>query len=111
MGSLYEPMNYSPPIDEHQLEDYGITFAAVQNVTSSLHNDGYNCTWMKDEPIIHTPAFRNLVKADETDRIVALLLVQKDEQLKHPRRRLRKESQRSVTSDSDSAGGNRRLLS
>ncbi|OEU17522.1 hypothetical protein FRACYDRAFT_260902 [Fragilariopsis cylindrus CCMP1102] len=71
----FEAMEYSPPETEQNLEDYATTCAAVQNVITSLHTDGFCTTMCAAEPIIKTSAFRKLVKADSTDRIVALIMV------------------------------------
>ena len=95
----YAPLPYIPPETEAQLEDvsrgcnYGFFFnqilltfknlkccqyaaacAAVQNILLSLHAEDIGTKWVTG-PVIRTQAFRDLIRAQPTDRIVALILV------------------------------------
>eukprot|EP00934_Nitzschia_sp_Nitz4_P008005 Nitzschia sp. Nitz4//scaffold144_size56818//10047//11481//NITZ4_006529-RA/size56818-snap-gene-0.8-mRNA-1//-1//CDS//3329536492//7995//frame0 len=65
---------YAPPQTERQLEDYAAASAAVQNILLSLHSEGIGSKWATG-PIINTQAFRDIVKALPTDRIVGLVMV------------------------------------
>lgn len=70
----YEPMPFVPPTSERELEDYAAACAATQNVLLSLHSEDLASKWATGS-IVHTPAFRSLIQAAPTDRVVALILV------------------------------------
>ena len=53
---------------------YAAACAAVQNVLLSLHAEHIASKWATG-PVIETPAFRELINADPTDRIVALIMI------------------------------------
>lgn len=74
----YKALDYSPPINEGQLEDYASACAAVQRAIHSLGGDGFATKWVTGS-VIKTPAFRSLVKAKSTDRVAALLMVHNEE--------------------------------
>ena len=46
----------------------------MQNVLLSLHAEGIGSKWATG-PVIHTPAFRELVHAQPSDRVAALIMV------------------------------------
>jgi nitroreductase len=46
----------------------------VQNALLSLHAEGIGSKWATG-PVIQTPAFRELVQAQATDRVAALIMV------------------------------------
>jgi nitroreductase len=71
---LYKPMTYIPPTSTMELEDYAAACAATQNVLLSLHSEGLATKWATG-PIIQTPAFRSLIDAGKTDRVVALIFI------------------------------------
>lgn len=77
---LYKALDYSPPNNEEQLEDYASACAATQRVIHSLDGDGFDTKWVTGS-VIKTPAFRSLVKAKSTDRVAALLMVHNEEPL------------------------------
>ena len=58
----------------HCYGKYAAASAAVQNILLSLHAEGIGSKWATG-PVIRTPAFRELVQALPTDRIVALIMV------------------------------------
>jgi hypothetical protein len=68
------PLPFIPPANERELEDYAAACAATQNVLLSLHAEHVACKWATGS-IIHTPAFRSLVQAQPTDRVVALVQI------------------------------------
>jgi hypothetical protein len=73
-SSPYDPRPFVPPATERQLEDYAAACAAVQNCLVSLHAEEIANKWATG-PVIHTPAFRKLIGAHPTDRVVALVMV------------------------------------
>jgi nitroreductase len=70
----YTVLPYIAPQSERELEDYAATCAAVQNILLSLHSEHLATKWATG-PVIRTPAFRQLVEACPTDRVVALIMV------------------------------------
>lgn len=72
--ALYKPLAFVPPQSTLELEDYAAACAATQNVLLSLHSEGLATKWATG-PVIQTPAFRTLIDAKATDRIVALIFV------------------------------------
>ena len=70
----YDLLPYRPPATERELEDYASTCAAIQNVLLSLHSEQIASKWVTG-PVIRTLAFRELVKAEPTDRVAALIMV------------------------------------
>jgi nitroreductase len=68
------PLPFVPPANERELEDYAAACAATQNVLLSLHAEHVACKWATGS-LIHTPAFRSLVQAQPTDRVVALVQI------------------------------------
>ncbi|KAG7368051.1 nitroreductase family protein [Nitzschia inconspicua] len=72
--SVYVPLEYTPPMTNRQLEDYASACAGIQNVLLSLHAESIATKWATG-PIITTLAFRRLVNAEPTDRIVGLIMV------------------------------------
>jgi hypothetical protein len=62
----------------YSIHQYAAACAAVQNVLLSLHAEGIASKWATGQ-VIHTPAFRDLVQAQPTDRIVALILIGMEE--------------------------------
>jgi len=97
VGDPYKALPYVAPETERQLEDYAAACAAVQNVLLSLHSEGIGSKWATG-PVIETPAFRRLVHASSTDRIVGLIMVggstkfdtEREEQITAARRRRRR---------------------
>jgi nitroreductase len=71
---LYKPISFVPPTSTLELEDYAAACAATQNVLLSLHSEGLATKWATG-PVIQTPAFRTLIDANATDRIVALIFI------------------------------------
>jgi nitroreductase len=74
LNSEYDQLPFLPPQTERALEDYASACAAVQNVLLSLHSEKIATKWVTG-PVIRTRAFRDLIQADPTDRIVALIMV------------------------------------
>jgi nitroreductase len=70
----YKPLAFVPPQSTLELEDYAAACAATQNVLLSLHSEGLATKWATG-PVIQTPAFRSLIDANATDRIVALIFI------------------------------------
>ena len=70
----YDPLPYQPPLTERALEDYAASCAAVQNVLLSLHSEHISTKWVTG-PVVQTPAFRELLDLESTDRVVALIMV------------------------------------
>jgi len=70
----YDLLPYKPPATERELEDYASTCAAIQNVLLSLHSEQIASKWVTG-PVIRTLAFRELVEAQPTDRVAALIMV------------------------------------
>lgn len=71
---LYDELPFVAPQSEIQLEDYAAACAATQNILLSLHGEGIGSKWSTG-PIIKTPAFRSLIGAADTDRVVGLIMV------------------------------------
>jgi len=69
----YDLLPYTPPSEE-ALDDYAKTCAAVQNVLLSLRSENINAKWTNG-PLLRTPAFRKLIRAESNDRVVGLILV------------------------------------
>jgi nitroreductase len=90
-ADLYQPLAYSPPTSERELEDYATACTAVQNCLLSLHAEHVATKWVTG-PVVQTRAFRKLVQATEHDRVVALIMVgQADESKRVYPRRMRRE--------------------
>lgn len=53
---------------------YASASAAIQNLMLSLHAEGIGTKWATG-PVIATPAFRDLVQAETTDRVAGLIMV------------------------------------
>lgn len=70
----YRLLPYVPPTTERDLEDYASACAAVQNVLLSLHSEDIASKWVTGT-VIQTPAFRELVEASSSDRVVALIML------------------------------------
>jgi len=70
----YQELPFIPPVTERQLEDYASSCAAVQNILLSLHAEHIGTKWVTG-PVIKTRAFRELVGAKTTDRVVAMIMV------------------------------------
>ncbi|GKZ00604.1 hypothetical protein MPSEU_001012600 [Mayamaea pseudoterrestris] len=87
----YQPLDYSPPISERELEDYATACASVQNVLLSLHAEHIATKWVTGA-VVQTPAFRELVNAKAHERVVALIMVGEADDSKklHQRRRMRR---------------------
>lgn len=71
---VYEALPYQPPASERELEDYAAACAATQNVLLSLHSEQLATKWATGL-VIRTAAFRQLVEARESDRVVALIMI------------------------------------
>lgn len=71
---VYEAFPYQPPATERELEDYAAACAATQNVLLSLHSEQLATKWATGL-VIRTAAFRQLVGARESDRVVALIMI------------------------------------
>ena len=74
MNDPYQPLAYTPPTSERELEDYATACASVQNCLLSLHAEHIATKWVTG-PVVQTPAFRKLVQVTEYDRVVALIMV------------------------------------
>jgi nitroreductase len=72
--SEYEDLPYVPLANELEMENYAAACAAVQNVLLSLHSEQIASKWVTG-PVIRTRAFRELVGAEPTDRVVGLIMV------------------------------------
>ncbi|KAL7572139.1 hypothetical protein ACA910_001770 [Epithemia clementina (nom. ined.)] len=70
----YDILPYQAPLTERALEDYASACAAVQNVLLSLHSEHISTKWVTG-PVVRTPAFRELLSLENTDRVVALIMV------------------------------------
>jgi nitroreductase len=81
----YEPMEYKPPTTERQLEDYASACAAIQNVLLSLHAEDIGTKWATG-PVIHTPAFRKMIGAKQSDRVIGLIMAGLESQVSSKRR-------------------------
>lgn len=84
-NNIYTPLPYVAPDGEQELEDYAAACAAVQNVMLSLHSENIASKWATG-PVVRTPAFRNLVLAEPSDRVVALVMVGEGGKSAKPRR-------------------------
>jgi hypothetical protein len=56
------------------LGKYASASAAIQNVLLSLHAESIATKWATG-PILYTPAFRQLMDSQPTDRIVGLIMI------------------------------------
>lgn len=90
VNNPYEILPYAPPRTERALEDYASSCAAVQNVLLSLHAEHVASKWVTG-PVVKTKAFRDLVEASPTDRVVGLIMVGKPDETRalHKRHRHR----------------------
>lgn len=70
----YDELPFVPPVTEFQLEDHAASYAAVHNILSSLHAEKIG-TKLATGPILKTSAFRELIGAKATDRVVAMVMV------------------------------------
>lgn len=81
---------------------YASACAAVQNVLLSLHAEGIGSKWATG-PVIQTPAFRELVQAQPSDRIAALVMVGGSTDFDSPRDEevttFRRQRRRSISGD------------
>lgn len=82
----YIPLPYLPPETERELEDYAAACAATQNILLSLHAEGLASKWATG-PVVRTPAFRKLIHAESSDRVVALIMIGQAAVQKHHRHR------------------------
>jgi nitroreductase len=73
-NSPYVPLPYIPPATERELEDYAAACAATQNILLSLHAEEISTKWATG-PVVRTPAFRELIHAQPSDRVVALIMI------------------------------------
>lgn len=87
--ALYETRPFHPPGSERALEDYAAACAAVQNILLSLHAESIATKWATG-PVPETRAFRELVGAQPTERVVALVMVGEASDLRMKSRRLRR---------------------
>jgi nitroreductase len=70
----YAPLPFQPLTSDRELEDYATACAAVENCLLSLHAEHISTKWVTG-PVIQTPAFRELIEATASDRVVALIMV------------------------------------
>lgn len=74
-SSIYDPLPYAPPSHPDELHDYAAACTALQNILLSLHAENVGTKWLARSPLPHCPAFRDLVQAEDNERVVALVLL------------------------------------
>jgi hypothetical protein len=102
MYPVHHPSLSAPPCIDNQINfflKYASASAAIQNVLLSLHAELISTKWATG-PILCTKAFRELVKAEPTDRIIGLIMIggqnsavlvdEREEQITNVRRRRRR---------------------
>lgn len=72
--SQYLELPYVPPATALQLADYGASYSAVNYIVSRLHAAKVGTKLVSDH-ILTTSAFRELIGAASTDRVVAMIMV------------------------------------
>ena len=82
----YEEIPFVAPASERELEDYASACAAVQNVLLSVHAEDLGTKWATG-PVVKTKAFRQLIEADEKERVVGLLMIGEIDENKPQRER------------------------
>jgi nitroreductase len=81
----YEPSPFVGPSTERELEDYAAACAATQSILLSLHAEGIATKWATGL-VVRTAAFRELIRAKETERVVGLILIGQAKTGTKPRR-------------------------
>ena len=97
-GDSYKELPFVPPTTMRQLEDYASACASIQNLLLSLHAEGLGSKWATG-PVLRTRAFRDLVRCQEQDMVVGLIMVGWPKRL--PRMRRRRELDGDVLRDVD----------
>lgn len=70
----YDELPFVPLVTPQQLEDYAASYAALHHVLSWLDTERIE-TKLATGPVLRTMAFRQLIGAKATDRIVAMIMV------------------------------------